>query len=219
MKKIILLLFLTGSMNVIGQRIEFIGGINRNMFYTFTDTRADYTSFSSTGIGFVSRIGFEFNLIRRMNMRFTLSYNEYHGDFEASTQSPAFEHVVIAETDKSVISLGVFPFNFNLFHRLNLNVGCEISRLLTEDNQGTISGHMIGELPYSDDINERYSSFNSLIYVGVRGRIAYDLKISKSLVISPQYSYYLGLSNEFKYFPDFVKSKQHHICIGIEKTF
>lgn len=67
------------------------------------------------------------------------------------------------------------------------------------------------------NLNEKYNSFSSLNYFGFRGRIAYDLNISDKYIVSPQYSFYYGLSEEFDEFPEFPNSIRHFFGIGVHK--
>jgi len=78
---------------------------------------------------------------------------------------------------------------------------------------------MMGQPPtgYSYDLNEKYDRNSAIYYFGLKGIIAYDFNISGTFVISPQHSFYLGLSKEFDRFPDVTKSMRHYFCIGLKK--
>jgi hypothetical protein len=52
---------------------------------------------------------------------------------------------------------------------------------------------------------------------GLRLRLAYTIPLSETIFISPQYSFYYGLTNEFKEFPEITKSYRHYLLIGIGK--
>lgn len=54
---------------------------------------------------------------------------------------------------------------------------------------------------WSFDISEGYDRYSSKTYFGLCGRIAYDFNVSETLALSPQDSYYFGLTNEFDEFP------------------
>lgn len=123
-----------------------------------------------------------------------------------------------AEIHKSVLSLGIFPFNFKILKRIDFNLGVEVSGLLNETYKGTSGGWQMGQPSSNDELNEKYDRISSRMYIGLRGRLAYDIKIAEGWAISPQYSYYLGLSKEFIGFPEVTRSMRHYFCIGIQRS-
>lgn len=161
-----------------------------------------------------------FNL-EGMKLRLTISYDKYGGKLEAYNGGLGGGGTTTAEIDKSVLSMGIFPLNFKIKKRLDINVGFELSVLLAESFSGTRWGWMMGQPPdggsYSYDLAESYDRYSEALYFGLKGRIAYDFKISDTFVISPQYAFYLGLSKEFREFPYETKSMRHYFCIGFEK--
>jgi len=50
-----------------------------------------------------------------------------------------------------------------------------------------------------------------------QGLIKYLFRLPNSYFISPQYSFYYVLTNEFVDFPEEIKSMRHYFCIGVEK--
>ena len=84
---------------------------------------------------------------------------------------------------------------------------------------GTSKGSTINQPNWSYNLDDKYNKYSSLTYFGLQGRIAYDFNLSKSIVISPQYLYYFGISDEFIEFPKETKSIRHYFCVGIKKDF
>lgn len=81
-----------------------------------------------------------------MTLRFTLSYDKYGGELKASDVGLSGVYTTNAKIDKFVISLGVFPVNFKIIDRIDLNFGFELSRLISENFIGSSSGWQLGEV-------------------------------------------------------------------------
>ena len=215
-KVYIVLLIIGNSLTLFCQNLEIVGGPNLNIFYDFNNDPHIVTHYTSD-LGYTARFGIENIKVDWLNLRFTLSYDKYCGTFETTFGGQAGGYTSSAVINKSIVTFGIFPLNFRFKNRIDLNFGFEISRLINESFKGTIRGWSLFQPDYSYDLQERFNRFNSLVYYGVRSRIAYDFILRNSYVISPQYSYYFGLSNEFKEFPDVTKSMRHYFCIGIKK--
>lgn len=217
MKRIFIALFLLISIPAFSQNLEVIGGLNKNHFFDFQQNEGHFSSSYYSNYGYTLRIGVDDIKVDWLTLRFTLSYDKYGGELKASDGGMGGGYTTNAKIDKSVISLGVFPVNFKIIDRIDLNFGFEIAGLINENYSGTSSGWIMGNPDWSYDLNEKYDRYSSKIYFGLSGRIAYDFNISDKLSISPQYSYYLGLSNEFDEFPEATKSMRHYFCIGLQR--
>lgn len=218
MRFIFLILIAIISCNLFSQKIELFGGANKNVFHDYNNDR-HFSSTYNSDYGFSAGFGLDSIKIDWLTLRFTLEYDKYKGKLNATHVSLGGGNTTIANIDKSVISLGIFPINFLIFKRIDLNFGLLISRLITESNNGTITGWKIGSPDYNYILQDRYKRYSTLTYFGFQGRIAYDFKISQSIIISPQYIYYFGFSNEFVESPEDTKSMRHYFRLGIEKNF
>ncbi|MEX1192499.1 MAG: hypothetical protein WEA99_11040 [Brumimicrobium sp.] len=217
MKKILNGLIFLSSLTGFSQNIEIIGGFNNNNFYDFQQNEGHFSSSYESDYGYTFRIGIENIKVDWMTLRFTLSFDNYVGKLTASEGGLGGGYTTNAKVDKSIISLGVFPINFKIIDRINLNFGFELSRLISESYSGTNSGWLMGQSNWSYNLNDKYERYSSKTYFGLRGRVAYDFNISDKLAISPQYSYYFGFSNEFDEFPKVTKSMRHYFCIGLQR--
>jgi hypothetical protein len=217
MKKIFIGLFLLNNLTLFSQNLEIIGGLNKNSFFDFQQNEGHFSSSYNSDYGYAIRIGIENIKVDWLTLRFTLTYDKYGGELEASDGGLGGGYTTNVTIDKSIISLGVFPINFKIIDRIDLNFGFEMGGLLNESFSGTSSGWLMGEPGWSYDLNDKYDRYSAKTYFGLRGRIAYDFKISDKLAISPQYSYYFGLSNEFDEFPEATKSMRHYFCIGLQR--
>lgn len=167
--------------------------------------------------GYAAHVGIENVKVDRITFRFTLGFEKYGGELEASEFGMSYSSKTKANVDKSVISLGIFPLNFKLFKKIDLNFGFEMAALINENYSGTISGWTMPNQYWSSDLEGEYSRFNSKFYFGLRGRVAYDIKISEQFIISPQYSFYCGFMNEFDEYPQKTKSFRNYLGIGIQR--
>lgn len=217
-RTITLTLFLFVFISAHSQNIEVIGGLNKNIFFDLQQKEGHYSSSYNPDYGYAIRFGVEDIKVDWMTFRFTLGYDKYGGEFTVSDGGQGGGSTTEAVIDKSVISLSVFPLNFKIINRIDLNFGLEFSGLIRENFSGTRSGWILGEPDWSYGLKEKHERFSAKTYFGLSGRIAYDFNISDRLAISPQYSYYFGLSNEFDEFPEATKSMRHYFCVGIQRT-
>jgi len=202
-----------------GQKIELFGGASKNIFHDYHKSDAHYNSSYNSGLGYCAGIGIDSIKIDWLTLRFTLQFDQYKGKLDVSDGGLGGGYTTVANVDKSILSLGVFPINFRFFHRLDLNFGFELSGLIYESFNGTSSGWIMNQPNWSYNLQDKYDHYSSKVYFGLQGRIAYDFNLSKSIWISLQYMYYFGLSNEFVEFPNETKSMRHYLSIGLKKKF
>jgi hypothetical protein len=210
-------LIISNGLTLFGQNIEIFGGVNYNIFHEYYNYGGTYNSSFVSKLGYSAGFGIDDVKLDPISMRFTLQFDKYGGDMKASEDVSYMGYTTEASIDKWIITLGIFPLNFRLFHKIDLNVGFEISRLIDDTFKGSISGWLNGQSDWSHDLHEIYDHYSSLMHLGLKGRIAYDFNLSKSLIITPQYLYYFGFSNELQGIPYKTKSMRHYFCIGIKK--
>lgn len=216
MKNALFTILILCSLPVFSQSIAIIGGMNRNSFFDFKQDEFHYSSSYSSDLGYTIRIGLEDIKVNWLKLRFTLSYDKYGGKIAISDWALGGGDETIAKIDKSIISLGIFPLNFKIVDRININLGFEMAGLISEDIEGTKEFWEMGQV-WSKDLNDIYDRYSARTYFGLRGRIAYDIRITDNLAISPQYSYYFGLSHEFDDSPELTRSMRHYFSIGLQR--
>ena len=216
MKSLILILVLMSCLTLYSQNIEFAIGLNKNNFFDFINGGPQTSSYTSD-LGFVGQIAINDIKADWLQLRLTLSFERYSGKLKASQFGQAGGSETIADIDKSLLSFGFFPVNFQILKRININVGFEMSGLIHEKFEGTYSVWSIGVPYWSTELSDMYDKYSSRIYLGLKSRLAYDIKLTDNLIISIQYSFYYGLSNEFIEPPEQTKSVRHYFCIGIQK--
>lgn len=217
MKSLLTILFITISIALYGQKLETFTGLNLN---TFRHNTRDYSTYYATyqsGLGPTLGIGIDSLRLGMLKFRFTLQYDMYGGELEASEGGHMYSQTTVAEINKSILSIGIFPVSIRIIKRIDLNFGVQLSLLLAESIKGTESGWSATNGSYEYDLQDIYDRYSSIFYFGLTGRIAYDFKLPNAYFISPQYSFYYGLTKEFTEFPEGTKSMRHYFCIGIEK--
>lgn len=224
MKLFFVILIYFNSLAVLCQRIEVAGGMNRNIFYDLRKEDPHFTSTYNPGWGYVIKAGIQDVKVDWLTLKITLEYDNYIGQFKASHGGLGGRWYTSANTKKSVISLGLFPLNFEIRERIELNFGMEMSRLIREDFKGKKGGWIliIGEQFDKDPIwsyalEAECDEFNSKYYFGFKASIAYKIDLGQSLYLKPEYSWFIGTSEEFLEFPTITKSMRHYLCIGIGK--
>lgn len=217
MKKILIGILFSTSLTVNSQNTELVGAYLLNHFYDLEESSPHYNSTYTTEPGYAISIGIEDVKIDWLTMRFTFSLNKYSGKVEASDGGLAFGSTTSLKIDKSILSIGVFPLNFRLIERIDINLGFQLSGLIHEDFSGTNSGWRMDSPDYSYNLEDRYNSYSSKHGFGFQGRLAYDFKLSDIWLLSPQYAYYIGIRNEFHEFPKFTKSMKHYFGLGLQR--
>ena len=146
MRKIFFTIFVLNSFILFSQNIVIIEGFNRNSFYDFIENDGIYHSSYISSYAYVSKIGIDNIKTKKSTLRFTLSYENYGGTVQAGEGGVGSGSDTYLEINKSIVSLAVFPFNFKLFKKIDLNFGFEFSRLFNESFKGNRSGwHFIND--------------------------------------------------------------------------
>ena len=202
---------------VFGQRLELYGGINKNVFHDKKDVNSHYLSTYDPGVGFSAGMGIDSILVDGWSIRFTLHFDQFKGDLYASNGALGGGYYTTASVEKSTLSIGFFPLNFRIFQRMDLNLGFLASVLLNESIHGTSGEWILGQPGWNQDFDEGDIDFSAKTYIGLQGRVTYDIHLSRLISITPQYLYYFGLTKEFVVFPEQTKSMRHYFCIGITK--
>jgi hypothetical protein len=207
-----------GLSDLFAQKIDFYGGVNFNKFHDYNTTTPHFNSSYNSDYGFSAGLGLDSIKLDWLILRFTLQFDKYKGKLNVTNGGLGGSWTTIANVDKSIISIGIFPVNFQILKRIDFNLGFLVSRLIDETYTGTSNGWTMNQPNWNYNLHDKFNKFSSSTYYGFQGRIAYNFKLSKSLWISSQYLYYFGLSNEFIEFPEDTKAMRHYFCIGIKKT-
>lgn len=197
-----------------GQRIEVLGGLNRNTIFTrYDDPHTTYKFYQGRGVNF--GIALDSIIKGKMQYRITFHYENYCGGVDRSEIFLGGATDLNSRFTKSIVSFGFFPLNFRFHKIIETNLGIEFSRLQAETVTGAYS-QWTWSKPKDTQNLDQVGRFNSKSYLGIRARIALDLRVWKSLNIVPQYLFYFG-SEEFEMYQLKGKSVRHSICLGIKR--
>jgi hypothetical protein len=217
MKKIIFGIILFNSLTVQSQNIEIVGGLHKNRFFDTEKNEGHFKSSYISGGGYGIGFGIDSVKMDRLTLRFTVGYSHYKGEIIVSDGGLGKGYGVNTFVDKSILSLGAFPINFKIIKRIDLNFGFELSGLIGEKVNGLREDWIWNEGGTIKDLKQLYGIYSSKTTFGLVGRIAYDFNVTDKLAISPQYTYYFGLSSEFAHFPEMTKSMRHAFSIGLQR--
>jgi len=220
MKNILLLFFLSFGLTASAQSWEFNSSPLVNFFYDFDDY---YIGSYTLKSGYNLNVGIDDVYLNDLRLRFILGFSKYSGGIDAKFRSQGSGTSLNGHAKKNVLQFGLYPINFGGKEGLNVNIGTEFSALIGGEIEGTYtnwyivstSGPVVEES--YDDVNDLYDSYHSMYYFGISIRVAYDIPLSEDFYLVPQYSLYVGLSNEFIEFPKTTKSLRNMLGIGIKR--
>jgi hypothetical protein len=217
MKIVMIIVGMIGCLSLFSQNVEIYSGINKNVFYDNIHNDPYYHTSYNSNYGYCVGFGVDNVKMFIFKLRFTLHLEKYDGNITARFQAMGGAITTEASVEKYTFSLGFYPINIRIHHNININLGFEGSKLLYEKYNGTLSGWIYKQSSWSHDLHDEFDHFSKSIYIGAKGRIAYDIYLSKTIILTPQYAFYYGITNEFQQVPTETKSYRHYLCIGIKK--
>jgi len=220
MKVLSLLILIFFSKTVFSQSFEFFGGISKNKFYDIQDNRPFDTGKYNSGINSYFGIGLHQIEIEDIEFGITISYEKFGGDLWATSGGRGGGRTVTAKVDKSIVSIGIFPFSKKIYNQLQISIGLIYSALLRESFSGTDNSTVLlaPSLNTFEKLEVKYKNYGTNSVVGFKSTLSYDFKIFENVSLSPHYSFYIGLFEEFKDFPRATKSMRHFFGIGLKSA-
>ena len=218
MKYIYILFIIFHSLHIGAQQIEFFGGPNHTTLFDNKNSSGFFqTSYENRqGISF----GVELNHIKidKSKVRARMTFERINAVLNGN-YIPKIEGRINADVQKSILTLDLYPLNKTFFKRLSLGLGFTISGLLNENYSGReIFPASTPGVFYHYEIALKYANYSTKLNLGLRILVSYDFPIDKNHFITPQYSFHLGLTNEFENFIVDTRSIRHFIGIGIKKN-
>jgi len=210
-----IMLIVSFNFNLHSQKLEVFGGINVTHYF---DSHKDaplynWSSYSSKSKYFIG-IGIEDMEMVGQNIRMTLDFHSSEGHAYSRTGTFVYSSDIIVISNKSTLSIGFYPFNYNIFNSFQISVGAVYSYLIRESYKGLTTIFDM-EKHIENNLDFKGSNFNSSHYLGLQGRLKYDFTLSERFTIFLQYAYYIGLVDEFNNFPRSTKSMRHNIGLGV----
>jgi len=216
MRIFITILLFIASIASNAQKLEIFGGVTQNRLYQYFDDNTKTTEPYTNGNGYLVGLAISDIKLDKLSLRFTLHFESYNGGIEYCSCGNGATSTETAKIDKSVLSLGIFPVNFQVLKKIKINSGIEISHLFSESFEGTRSSYSYStRVSETIDLHDVHDRLSSKAYFGLKTRIAYEFNLGDHIVIAPQYSFYHGFSKEFKEIQN-AKSMRHFLGIGIE---
>lgn len=206
MKTIVAVLsFFSLSSSVTAQQIELYGGVNRQTYY-------EYTSIEPNEVIHGGIIGFGYSpiILDNYELRITGSLNSYHGTIGWASRYSSTAHNI----KNYDFGIGVYPVNVVIIKHIHLNVGAELKFLIIDQSSGYGQSSSPGSPNWiTTDLGR--DIFPALNLGGI-GRIGYEIKITDSVSLLPQYSVYVDLTAVFK--NGTTRSLRQYFCLGVLHT-
>ena len=216
-KTILFLFILFIHTNLLGQNFSFFAGLNGTVLHDYNYFQGHYNSSYQPGLGYSLGVGLDSIDWFWWNIPFNVKFERYGAQLLASDGGLGGGYWVDARVDKSILTLGIYPLNFRIKPNFKLSIGTEMSYLLSEQLQGKYGNWILGQTPKEGNLKEKYPRYSRKIYLGLGANLSYNWPISPSLVLAPYYTYYFGLSNEFREFPNTTKAMRHTVGVALRK--
>ncbi len=217
--QILLIIILFSTSQLHAQKIEISSGINNNRFFSFKKSEGHQHHYFTSNFGYSIGASFYDYTIDSMQHRVSIRLDNYKGKFYSTSGGLGGSSTTEAEVEKTTIGISYFPMIFNLFKRVQVNLGGEFSTLL---NSKTVGYKSVWAMPSSiinsyttNDINLKINPQN---YIGINCLFVYDIKINKYWILTPQLNLHLGVTNDFKNVEANIKSFRQSALIGIVRN-
>ena len=210
------LFFATFSINA--QNLEISSGVNHNKLYELLDKGDAYLS-STPKLGFTSDLSIEDIKFGRRKWRFSVGIEQYQSKLYVHDSNKSYREHFNGSFQRTNITFGIFPFNEKILKKIDLNFGARFGYILQEKYHGEhVIPYLYPDGKVTENFSEKFPSFSEKLAYGVEGRLAYDIQLSNTLILSPQYSFYLGLAHETRKLPKDARSVRHMVGIGLQKS-
>ena len=199
---------------------EFSSGINSHRFFDAVPEKHEYRSSYQWGRGYNFRIGLRYkSLIFKWPVHATLGIDRVRGSFEIYNAMDFPTTEAKGEIDRTLLTLTLYGANFKLWKDLGINLGWQVSQLLTERAEGRIADYIGEELPGYLPLKEEHNPFSEVLQVGFIFRLEYPIKLYDGIHLNPYYAYLFNFLPAFRGNLNYTHSMQHYFGIGLLGTF
>lgn len=186
------------------QQIELYGGLNHQNHYE----KASQPDQDLRGV--VIGFGYSPIILDKFNLRITASLNTYRGRVGWGYRYSS-TGLNVKNAD---LGIGVYPVNALILKHIHFNLGTELKILISDQSNGSQSNSW----PGSPDIRTTIlgkggTDMSPAVNLGFIGRIGYEIHITESVSVVPQYSAYLGMTRAFK--GDGRRPFRQYLCLGV----
>lgn len=197
-----------------GQRLSLGVGGGWSRFYNYPSESYRFHSNFETGKAFAIVLSFdEFTSEDYIPVRFALTLESYEGRLRVGDGGLGYSNRLTADARKTILGFVYFPLNFRFFRNIEINFGIQGSIVLSHKIYGDLShweiiyGGSVMDLEDDDSVVKPWS-------IGIPARLGYSFKITQDLLVTPYYTFYWGLADEFRNVVFEVKTMRH--LLGIE---
>lgn len=200
---------------LLAQKVEIFSGLLHNNDVSLSKHSMGFSSYYEGNVGQTIGIAFDSVMQDKLRWRFTLQFDTYNGNLIIDDGGLGGNEYIKAHSKKSNLALGLYPFSFEIKNKLHINAGALVSYVFHEKLSGKHVKTIMGQSKtiYLEDAIQNY---RRKLLVAAQLRLAYDIKISKKLVLTPQYLFHLGLNGEFKSLLNKVTFVRHYYCVGVK---
>lgn len=198
------------------QHVEFISGVSLNSFYNKVESPRQNSSYVNQHGPFLA-VAFEGKKTSITNWRITIGFENYGGSISAYDGGNGGGTRVEADINRSSLLVGLYPLNLRLWNKIRINLGMELAKVVYDGFEGTSKTSVVFSGTNTiTDLHDLHTTFNQDSF-GVGVGMNYDIQLSNQLFIVPHYTFYQGITGEFKNTPTEPKSRRHRVCIAIRK--
>ena len=97
--------------------------------------------------------------------------------------------------------------------KITFDLGPEYSRLMGVSAVGTNKSESLGQPAHITTLEE--NNLSSKNFIGLRTELSWKIKLKK-WIISPQYGFYYGLGDEFRFFGEKISSLRQNLGFSFE---
>ncbi|MGD1848300.1 MAG: hypothetical protein ACFB10_23145 [Salibacteraceae bacterium] len=224
MFRLFLFVVLLLPVSLSGQSFEIYGGFNRNHFntrrYIAPEPVLKHANQLEARDGFAIGLAvYDLKVVNNWKPWFALQFEQYSGWFDLRGSEGQTLNFVKGEITRSVLQMSLYPLDITYWKVLRTSVGLQLGTRLNEQVNG-----LRGVLGSGIDIEESFSQNTPKgleWYGGLVARMALEIKCHENWWIVPQYTAYIGLSNELAAYPydTPIRAFRQLGAIGIKKRF
>lgn len=163
--------------------------------------------------GYSIELGIDSLRIDWLRIDVSLNFDQYRSKFTASYSALPGGSYTEVDLTKSVLGLTVYPIRI-IGKNFRCQFGFEYARLLTEHFSGFESTYLMGQNSTHTELNDKYERYSTLSNTGIRIKAGYTFRMNNHISISPYYSLFYSLSNEYPAAPGFIKSFRNSIGLS-----
>lgn len=142
---------------------------------------------------------------------FTLMVEHYKGDIIHRYTDPYGGYNMNLNVNKTMLGIGVYPFNFRVYKKLHFRAGADFTFPLIDKTQ-VITDYNFEQHAWNDTTDG--ADLSPDLIIGLSATVDYRFNLGKRWYFTPRYRFYYGLMPELEDIRIKVKSVRHQLGIG-----